>query len=145
MTDNDPFLWLEDTDGPAALAWVREQNAQSLARLESDPRYSAFLAEARAIITAADSIPYPSFLGDDLVNFWQDEAHVRGLWRHTTLDSFRAEVTDQLVTGMIPSCARKRSSSRAACRPRGKPPDCTIEFVSLMPASNAASPRQPGS
>ena len=90
MTDNDPFLWLEDIDGPRALAWVREQNARSLALLESDPRYSAFLAEARAIITAADRIPYPSFLGDDLVNFWQDEAHVRGLWRRTTLDSFRA-------------------------------------------------------
>jgi prolyl oligopeptidase len=89
MTDNDPFLWLEDIDGPRALAWVRAENARSLARLESDPRYSAFLSEARAIITAADRIPYPSFLGDDLVNFWQDEAHVRGLWRRTTLDSFR--------------------------------------------------------
>jgi prolyl oligopeptidase len=89
MTDNDPFLWLEDIDGPRALAWLRAENARSLARLESDPRYSAFLSEARAIITAADRIPYPSFLGDDLVNFWQDEAHVRGLWRRTTLDSFR--------------------------------------------------------
>ena len=90
MNDNDPFLWLEDIDGPRALAWVRAENARSLARLESDPRYPVLLAEARAIITAADRIPYPSFLGDDLVNFWQDEAHVRGLWRRTTLDSFRA-------------------------------------------------------
>ena len=45
---------------------------------------------ASAIITAPDRIPYPIFLGNDLVNFWQDEAHVRGLWRRTTLDSFRA-------------------------------------------------------
>src|SRR5947209_6562001 len=90
MTDHDPLRWLEDIDGPAVLAWVREQNARSLALLESDPRYSVFLAEARAIMTAADRISYPSFLGDDLVNFWQDEAHVRGLWRRTTLDSFRA-------------------------------------------------------
>ena len=90
MSDNDPFLWLEDIDGSRALAWVRAENARSLALLESDPRYSALLAEARAVITAPDRIPYPSFLGDDLVNFWQDEAHVRGLWRRTTLDSFRA-------------------------------------------------------
>src|SRR5438270_625890 len=90
MSDNDPFLWLEDIDGPRALAWVRAENARSLALLERDPRYPVLLAEARAIITAADRIPYPSFLGDDLVNFWQDEAHVRGLWRRTTLDSFRA-------------------------------------------------------
>jgi prolyl oligopeptidase len=90
MTDSDPFLWLEDIDGPSALAWVRAENARSLALLESDPRYPVFLAEARAVITASDRIPYPSFLGDRLVNFWQDEAHIRGLWRATTLDSFRA-------------------------------------------------------
>src|SRR5436190_1109372 len=90
MSDNDPFLWLEDTDGPRALAWVRAENARSLALLERDPRYSALLAGARAIITAPDRIPYPSFLGNDLVNFWQDEARVRGLWRRTTLGSFRA-------------------------------------------------------
>jgi prolyl oligopeptidase len=86
---DDPFLWLEEIDSPAALAWVRTQNARSLALLESDPRYPALLAEARAVITAPDRIPYPSFLGDHLANFWQDEAHVRGLWRRTTLDSFR--------------------------------------------------------
>src|ERR1051325_4377575 len=90
MTDSDPFLWLEDIDGPSALAWVRAENARSLALLESDPRYPVFLAEARAIVTAPDRIPYPSLLGDRLVNFWQDKAHVRGLWRATTLDSFRA-------------------------------------------------------
>ena len=89
MIHDDPFLWLEEVDSPEALAWVREQNARSLALLESDPRYPALLAEARAVIAAPDRIPYPHFLGDRLANFWQDEAHVRGLWRRTTLDSFR--------------------------------------------------------
>jgi prolyl oligopeptidase len=88
-TENDPFLWLEEIDSDAALAWVRAQNAHSLALLESDPRYPALLAEARAVITAPDRIPYPHFLGGHLANFWQDEAHVRGLWRRTTLDSYR--------------------------------------------------------
>src|ERR1700730_16124053 len=90
MTDDDPLLWLEDIDSAAALAWVREQNARSLAVLESDPRYPALLAEARAVITAPDRIPYPSFLGGRLVNFWQDEAHVRGLWRGEAAASFLA-------------------------------------------------------
>ena len=89
MIHDDPFLWLEEVDSPKALAWVREQNARSLALLESDPRYPALLAEARAVIAAPDRIPYPHFLGDRLANFWQDEAHIRGLWRQTTLASFR--------------------------------------------------------
>jgi prolyl oligopeptidase len=89
MIETDPFLWLEEIDSPEALAWVRAQNARSLALLASDPRYPALLAEARTVITAPDRIPYPHFLGDRLANFWQDEFHVRGLWRGTTLDSYR--------------------------------------------------------
>jgi prolyl oligopeptidase len=87
--ETDPFLWLEEIDSPEALAWVRAQNAPSLALLESDPRYPALLAEVRAVITAPDRIPYPHFLGDRLANFWQDDTHVRGLWRRTSLASFR--------------------------------------------------------
>ena len=56
-----------------------------------------------------------------------------------------AAVTDQLIAGMMSSCASSRPSSRAACPPLDKPPDCTIELVSRMAASNAATPRQPGS
>src|SRR6266581_2527903 len=90
MTEDDPFLWLEEVEGAAALQWVREQNARSLALLESDPRYSEMYREALAVITAPDRIPYPSFLGDRLANFWQDDLHVRGLWRTTSLASFVA-------------------------------------------------------
>jgi len=85
---DDPFLWLEEVEGEAALAWVRQQNARSLAALESDPRYAALYNDALAIVTAPDRIPYPRFLGDRLANFWQDDVHVRGLWRSTSLASF---------------------------------------------------------
>ncbi len=30
----DPFLWLEEVEGDAALDWVRAQNERSAARLE---------------------------------------------------------------------------------------------------------------
>src|SRR4051794_27273929 len=88
MTDDDPFTWLEDVEGEAALDWVRRQNARSLAQLQGDPRYPTFYRDALAVVTAPDRIPYPRFLGDGLANFWQDEAHVRGLWRTTGLASF---------------------------------------------------------
>src|SRR6266567_1690751 len=94
VTDDDPFLWLEEIEGARALAWVREQNARSLALLEGDPRYPEMYREALAVVTAPDRIPYPSFLGDLLTNFWQDDAHVRGLWRTTNLASFAAAEPD---------------------------------------------------
>jgi prolyl oligopeptidase len=89
MTDTDPFLWLEDVEGEQALAWVREQNARSLAGLEADPRYQGLYETALSVITAEDRIPYPMFLGEGIANFWQDSKHVRGLARRTTLASYR--------------------------------------------------------
>jgi prolyl oligopeptidase len=89
MTEPDPFLWLEDVEGGKALDWVREQNARTLAELEADPRYPGLHDAALKIVTAQDRIPYPRLLGDALANFWQDDIRVRGLWRRTTLDSYR--------------------------------------------------------
>ena len=48
-----------------------------------------FQAEALAIAGAKDRIPSPSFLNGAIYNFWQDEAHLRGIWRRTTLASYR--------------------------------------------------------
>src|ERR1700689_536302 len=89
MTEDDPFLWLEDVEGDAALAWVREQNARTLTGLEADPRYQTLYDTTLKIITAEDRIPYPRFVGEALANFWQDGVHVRGVWRKTTLASYR--------------------------------------------------------
>ncbi len=97
MTDDDAFLWLEEVEGAVALQWVRGENARSFALLEGDPRYAAIHRDALAVVTASDRIPYPSFLGDRLANFWQDEAHVRGLWRVTTLASYATAVPDWQV------------------------------------------------
>jgi prolyl oligopeptidase len=88
---NDPFQWLEDIDAPRSLAWVEGQNVKSAQRLEGDPRYGAFHAEARAIFTAQDRIPTPHFRAGGIDNFWQDAQHVHGVWRHTTTSSYRTE------------------------------------------------------
>lgn len=88
---DDPFAWLEEVDGRNALTWVEGQNARSSKRLETDPRYATFLAEARAIFTAKDRIPWPTFRAGGVDNLWQDDAHVHGVWRHATLASYRSE------------------------------------------------------
>src|SRR5579885_496693 len=88
MTD-DPFLWLEEVEGEAALGWVGRHNARTTAALERDPRFAEMQRQALTILTATDRIPYPSFRGERLANFWQDDVHIRGLWRTTILASFK--------------------------------------------------------
>jgi len=85
----DDHLALEQVDGAEAMAFVAEENRKSLAVLTGDPRYETFRAEAQAILTATDRIPSPSFLGDGIGNFWQDATNPKGVWRRTTLDSYR--------------------------------------------------------
>ncbi|MBI3513826.1 MAG: S9 family peptidase [Proteobacteria bacterium] len=96
--DDDPYLWLEDVDGTAALAWVEQHSAATLARF-GDARYAADRAMLRAIFDRPDNIPYVGRRGARLFNFWKDAANPRGVWRATSLDSFRsaAPVWDVLL------------------------------------------------
>ncbi|MGY3533169.1 MULTISPECIES: prolyl oligopeptidase family serine peptidase [Bradyrhizobium] len=88
---DDPFLWLEESEGPRALAWAQAENEKTLGSLQSDPRYDRFYRDALTILQEKDRIPYVSLGGRGLENFWQDESHVRGIWRRTTLESYRSE------------------------------------------------------
>jgi prolyl oligopeptidase len=84
----DPFLWLEEVSSPKAMAWVEHQNEITLKRLEADPRYGRNYAEAVELAGAEDRIPEPRFLHGEIFNFWQDEHHLRGIWRKTTLADY---------------------------------------------------------
>ena len=84
----DPYGWLEDVHGTRALGWVEGENRRTAGRLEADPRYETYRREALALLTAKDRIPAPSFLGDRITNLWQDDGHVKGVWRITTADSY---------------------------------------------------------
>ncbi|HET9097383.1 MAG TPA: prolyl oligopeptidase family serine peptidase, partial [Candidatus Baltobacteraceae bacterium] len=86
----DPFLWLENKDGARAMAWVHAQNARTLPILEHDRHYAPFYAQALKIDQSEARIPYPSYIGGAVYNFWQDAKHVRGIWRRTSLRSYRS-------------------------------------------------------
>ncbi|MEL6569392.1 MAG: prolyl oligopeptidase family serine peptidase [Pseudomonadota bacterium] len=98
MTDaamaEDPFLWMEEVEGERALAWVRGQNERSLDILEAHPKYEGYLAAATDIATSNERIPYVSVRGGMAYNFWQDETNVRGLWRRTSMESYRSADPD---------------------------------------------------
>ncbi len=86
---NDPHLWLEDVLGDAALAWVRERNAQSRQALEAWPRFERTRDTMRAILDSKDQIPAVTRRGDWFYNFWRDDRNPRGLWRRATLAEYR--------------------------------------------------------
>ncbi len=87
-SSQDPFLWLEDVHGARSMQWVNSENEKTLAVLEKDPHYSALYADALNIAQAKDRIPMPEFLHGQIYNFWQDENHVRGIWRMTTREDY---------------------------------------------------------
>ncbi len=86
--DPQAHLFLEEVEGEEALAWVRAQNDRSLAVLQGDERYERYYEAALEIATSSDRIPYGSIRNGYVYNFWQDDEHVRGIWRRTTLESY---------------------------------------------------------
>ena len=90
----DPYLWLEDVTGPAALDWARERNAETLGELSGSARFAELRTEIRQVLDADDRIPYVGRRAGYLYNFWQDAAHPRGLWRRTTLAEYRRDQPD---------------------------------------------------
>ncbi|MEZ6013005.1 MAG: prolyl oligopeptidase family serine peptidase, partial [Hyphomonas sp.] len=87
----DPYLWLEDVEGATALGWVKSQNQRTLAELQADPRYAGFEAAALDALNSKERIAYGAVRSGLVYNFWQDDEHVRGLWRRTPIESYRTE------------------------------------------------------
>ncbi len=92
QTDED-HLYLEEVLGEEALDQVRTWNKRTLDELMADPRFEEMQAEALEILNSKDKIPYVSYRGGEVHNFWQDADHVRGIWRKSTLDSYLGENT----------------------------------------------------
>ncbi len=90
MITEDPYLWLEDVEGPEALAWVRERTAEAEQALGT-PARAALAEELREVLDDTRRIPHVTRRGPHLYNFRRDADHVRGIWRRTTLDAYRTD------------------------------------------------------
>src|ERR1700745_956056 len=86
----DPYLWLEEIPGAEALDWVRARNEPALAEFR-DAEFERMRIEALEVLDTDARIPYVVRRGEYLYNFWRDAANPRGLWRRTTLDSYRTD------------------------------------------------------
>lgn len=88
---NEDHLYLEEVLGERALGEVQSWNERTLNRLTSDPRFAKMETDALEILNSKDKIAYISYRNGEAHNFWQDENHVRGLWRKTNLDSYLSD------------------------------------------------------
>ncbi|WP_018684730.1 prolyl oligopeptidase family serine peptidase [Actinokineospora enzanensis] len=114
MTDDaadDPYLWLEDVTGDAALDWVRARNAETEAVLTGGERFERTKAAVLEVLDADDRIPYPKRRGEFLYNYWQDGAHPRGVWRRTTLAEYRTGDPDWSVLLDVDALAEREGEN----------------------------------
>jgi prolyl oligopeptidase len=107
----DRYVWLEEMHGARAMAWVKAENAKTAAVLEKDPRFPGMYKAALAMAQAKDRIPYVQFRGGQLYNFWQDSTHVRGIWRRTSLASYRTASPEWTTVLDLDSLARAEKAN----------------------------------
>ncbi|MBX6389999.1 MAG: S9 family peptidase, partial [Frankia sp.] len=139
MANDDPYRWLEDIAGDAALAWVRERNAETFAELTQSARFAALRAEIREVLDADDRIPYPTRRGEYLYNFWRDAAHPRGLWRRTTLASYRGASPDWEVLLDLDALAEREGENWVWGGARVLRPDYRLALIELSRGGADAS------
>lgn len=88
---SDPYIWLEEVEGLDALDWVKSQNEITETRYAESEAFSSTYEELLKEYQSTDRIPYASVQGGMMYNFWRDEKNTRGLWRRTTIESYKTK------------------------------------------------------
>jgi prolyl oligopeptidase len=104
-TDDDPFVWLEQVDSLQARAWVGARNDETKNAL-CDTQFEQDRTALLDILNARDRIPWVVQRGKYVYNVWQDEQNPKGLWRRTTLASYRSAATEWEVIIDIDALAK---------------------------------------
>ncbi|WP_394769446.1 prolyl oligopeptidase family protein [Lacisediminihabitans sp.] len=139
---HDENLWLEDIHGEAPLEWAAEQSAQTLARFAS-PQFDDLTARLLEVIDSDDRIPVVSHRGGHYYNFWRDRQHPRGLWRRTTLESYRSADTEWDVLLDVDELGRAEGREWVFSGARLLPHDYSRALVALSPdGGDAAAVRE---
>jgi len=138
LTVDDPYLWLEDITGDDALEWVRRHNEPTLAELCGE-RFEQMRREALEVLDTDARIPYVRRRGEYLYNFWRDADNPRGLWRRTTLESYRGDAPDWDVLIDVDELARRDGESWVWAGADVIEPECTRTLVSLSRGGSDAA------
>jgi len=138
----DPYLWLEEITGDQALDWVRARNEPTLAKFcsgEFEAEFEQLRTEALEVLDTDARIPYVIRRGEYLYNFWRDAANPRGLWRRTTLDSYRTDAPEWDVLIDIDELGRADDQKWVWAGAGVIEPDHTRALIGLSPGGSDAS------
>lgn len=91
--DDDPYLWLEEQESAAALAWAEANTATTLMAF-GDDRFVTDRNALKAIIDCPDKPLFITRGAGRLFNFWQDAANPRGVWRATSMEKLASASPD---------------------------------------------------
>jgi prolyl oligopeptidase len=86
----DEYLWLEEVEGAKALEFVRAENTKTIERYRETDRFKKIEADVRKIIFAKDRMPDLRVRKGELYNIWQDDVHVKGIWRKCSIESYQS-------------------------------------------------------
>jgi prolyl oligopeptidase len=135
---DDPYLWLEDITGDDALNWVRTHNEPTLERLGGEG-FEQMRAEALEVLDTDARIPYVRRRGEFLYNYWRDAANPRGVWRRTTLESYRREEPEWEVVIDLDAIAAAEDENWVWAGADVLEPDHTLALVSLSRGGSDAA------
>ena len=137
MTD-DPYLWLENIDAEDALDWVRHRNDTTVGALRGSS-FEQLRTEALEVLDTDARIPYVRRRGEYLYNFWRDAANPRGLWRRTSLASYRTDAPEWDVLIDVDELARADGRNWVWAGADVIEPDHRLALVSLSPGGSDAA------
>lgn len=136
-TADDPYLWLEDVTGEEALDWVRARNEPTKTEF-CDAEFETMRTEALEVLDTDARIPYVRRRGDYLYDFWRDATNPRGLWRRTTLESYRTDSPEWDVLIDVDELGRADNRNWVWAGADVIEPELTRALINLSPGGSDA-------
>jgi prolyl oligopeptidase len=112
---------------------------KTTAVLEARPEYKQIYARTLEILDSKEKIPTPELLGETVYNFWRDDAHERGIWRRTSLASYRAAAPTWETVLDVDALAKAEGKAWVFHGANCLPPAFARCMVSLSPGGSDAS------
>ncbi|GLB86381.1 peptidase [Mycobacterium kiyosense] len=134
---HDPYLWLEDVTGDEALDWVRARNEPTKAEFCGSD-FERMRTEALEVLDTDARIPYVRRRGEHLYDFWRDADNPRGLWRRTTLESYRTDTPHWDVLIDVDALGRADDKNWVWAGAEVIEPEFTRALISLSPGGSDA-------